>query len=108
MALMCFHASRFSARQTNKDVLILYEKQNEELWDIALINQGMHFLNLSARGDEVSSYHLEARIAYWHCMKEDTKKKWDDILQLYDQLLLINYSASVALNRTFALYKVSG
>lgn len=108
MALMCFHASRFDARQTNEDALILYEEQNEELWDKELIHKGMHFLNLSVHGNEISSYHLEARIAYWHCTKEDTLEKWDDILQLYDQLLLINYSPSVALNRAFALFKVQG
>lgn len=108
MALMCFHASRFSARQTNDDALVLYEQQNEELWDIALINQGRYFLDLSARGNEISSYHLEAKIACWHCIKEDTKEKWEDILQLYNQLLMVNYSPSVALNRTFALYKADG
>ncbi|HKZ67320.1 MAG TPA: DUF6596 domain-containing protein [Chitinophagaceae bacterium] len=108
IALMCFHASRFSARQTNEDAVVLYEQQNPALWDAALINQGWHFLNLSAQGDEVSSYHLEARIASWHCMKEDTKEKWEEILQLYNQLLLVNYSPGVALNRTFALYKASG
>jgi RNA polymerase sigma factor (sigma-70 family) len=108
MALMCFHASRFSARQTTEDEVILYEQQDEALWDKALINQGIQFLNFSAQGDEVSSYHLEARIAYWHCMKEDTPEKWEDILQLYNQLLQINYSPSVALNRTFALYKANG
>lgn len=111
LALMCFHASRFNARQMNESGMsgfVLYEQQNEALWDTALINQGIHFLYLSAQGDEISSYHLEARIAYWHCMKEDTKEKWEDILQLYDQLLLVNYSPSVALNRTFALYKANG
>ena len=69
------------------------------------MNQGWHFLNLSAHGNELSSYHLEARIASWHCVKEDSKEKWEEILQLYDQLLLVNYSPSVALNRTFAFYK---
>lgn len=108
IALMCFHASRFDARQTNEDSLVLYEQQNEELWDTALINQGMHFLSLSAQGNEVSSYHLEARIASWHCMKEDTPEKWEDILHLYDQLMLVNYSPSVALNRAFAIYKAKG
>lgn len=109
MALMCFHASRFKARQTGAPPgMVLYEQQNEELWDEALIRQGMHFLNLSAEGDEISSYHLEARIACWHCIKEDTRKKWEEILQLYDQLLTVNYSPSVALNRVFALYKVNG
>ena len=68
----------------------------------------MYFLNLSAQGDELSSYHLEARIACWHCTKEDSQEKWEDILSLYDQLLLVNYSPSVALNRIFALYKANG
>ncbi|EPG75402.1 sigma-70 region 2 [Leptospira fainei serovar Hurstbridge str. BUT 6] len=108
LALMCFHASRFGARQTDENSLILYELQDEGLWDRALINQGIHFLNISVQGDEISSYHLEAKIAYWHCMKEDTKEKWEDILQLYNQLLMVNYSPSVALNRTFALYKANG
>jgi len=108
IALMCFHASRFSARQINENSLVLYDQQDPGLWDAGLINQGMHFLSLSAQGHEVSSYHLEARIAYWHCMKEDTKEKWEAILQLYNQLLLANYSPGVALNRTYALYKANG
>jgi RNA polymerase sigma-70 factor (ECF subfamily) len=108
VALMCFHASRFGARQTSEDSLVLYEQQNEELWDTALINQGWHFLALSAQGNEISSYHLEARIAGWHCVKEDTSEKWEEILQLYNQLLQVNYSPSVALHRTFALYKANG
>jgi RNA polymerase sigma-70 factor (ECF subfamily) len=108
MALMCFHASRFEARQTADNSIILYDQQNPALWDNGLIRQGMDFLDQSARGDEVSSYHLEARIAYWHCIKEDTPEKWEEILHLYDQLLRINYSPSVILNRIYALYKVEG
>jgi RNA polymerase sigma-70 factor (ECF subfamily) len=88
--------------------LILYEEQDENLWDKNLIEQGMHYLSISAQGNEMSSYHLEARIAYWHCIKEDTKEKWNEILSLYNQLLMINYSPSVALNRTYALYKANG
>lgn len=108
IALMCFHASRFSARQTNENSNVLYEDQDESLWDKDLIKQGEVFLGLSAQGNELSAYHLEARIAYWHCQKEDTKAKWEDILQLYNQLLQINYSTGVALNRTYALYKANG
>ncbi len=108
IALMCFHASRFNARQTNQEAPVLYEQQDIKLWDQALINQGIHFLNLSAYGNEITPYHLEARIAYWHSQKEDTPKKWEEILQLYNQLLLINYSPMVALNRTYALYKANG
>jgi RNA polymerase sigma-70 factor (ECF subfamily) len=107
MALMCFHASRFEARQTPESSMVLYEQQDETLWDQELIKQGVYFLNLSAEGNEVTSYHLEAGIAYWHCTKDDGEK-WQHILNLYDKLLLVNYSPAVALNRVFALYKVKG
>jgi len=108
IALMCFHASRFNSRQANTDSYLLYEQQNQKYWDIDLIKKGTRFLDLSALGEEITSYHLEARIASCHCIREDTKQKWRDILHLYNQLLLINYSPGVALNRTFALYKVNG
>jgi RNA polymerase sigma-70 factor (ECF subfamily) len=108
MALMCFHSSRFDARQTSEEEIILYAQQDESRWDTDLIRRGMQYLALSATGEQLSSYHLEARIAYWHCIKEDTPEKWEEILQLYNQLLMINYSPGVALNRTFALYKANG
>ena len=108
IALMCFHASRFDARQKDDEFMILYNEQDRELWDKDLINQGIRFLDLSAQGTELSAYHLEARIAYWHCIKDDTKEKWEEILQLYDQLLEFHYSPSVLLNRIFALFKVKG
>jgi RNA polymerase sigma-70 factor (ECF subfamily) len=108
VALMCFHASRFDARQSREDALILYEDQDENLWNMDLVSQGIHYLNLSAEGNEMTSYHIEARIAYWHCIKEDTVKKWEEILGLYDQLLEVNYSPGVVLNRMYALYKAKG
>jgi predicted RNA polymerase sigma factor len=108
LALMFFHASRFNARLSGENDVILYDQQDERLWDTDLIRRGMQYLALSAIGDQLSSYHLEARIASWHCIKEDTPEKWEEILQLYNQLLMINYSPGVALNRTFALYKANG
>lgn len=108
IALMCFHASRFNARQANDQSLLLYDRQDETLWDQSMISQGIHFLDRSLKGNEISSYHLEARIAYWHCIKDDSQEKWEEILQLYNQLLMVNYSPGVALNRTYALYKVYG
>lgn len=108
MALMCFHASRFNARQTSEEDFVLYEDQNEDNWDKDLIHRGMYFLDRSATGNEITSYHLEAKIAHCHCTKADTKEKWEEVLQRYNQLLLINYSPAVALNRTYALYKANG
>ncbi|SMO84672.1 RNA polymerase sigma factor [Fodinibius sediminis] len=109
VALMCFHASRFEARQAARDAIVLYDRQDPSLWNSALIRQGMRFLEHSASGGEVSTYHLEARIASWHCIRDtDSTEKWKHILQLYDQLLKINYSPTVAMNRIYALYKTKG
>jgi RNA polymerase sigma factor (sigma-70 family) len=108
MALMCFHASRFPARKNEGGEIVLYEHQDESLWCRELITEGEYFLNCSARGNTLSKYHLEASIAYWHTIKEDSKEKWENILQLYNHLLQIEYSPIVALNRTYALSKANG
>jgi len=108
LSLMCFHASRFEARFNKNGELILYEDQDVNLWDSDLIRKGEYFLNCSACENEISKYHLEAAIAYWHTQKEDTKEKWENILQFYNQLLQIEYSPIAALNRTYALSKANG
>ena len=54
-----------------------------------LIAKGVYFLHEASRGNKISKYHLEASIAYWHTIKADTKEKWETILQLYNQLLII-------------------
>ncbi|MBI3882714.1 MAG: RNA polymerase subunit sigma, partial [Sphingobacteriales bacterium] len=61
-----------------------------------------------ATGGELTKYHLEAGIAYWHTKKESIHEKWESILQLYNQLLQLEYSPIAALNRTFALAKANG
>ncbi|HPI53638.1 MAG TPA: sigma factor [Chitinophagaceae bacterium] len=108
MALMCFHASRFDARTNEAGEPILYEQQNNDLWDQALIEKGNFFLIESAKGQEITKYHLEASIAYWHTTKIENPSKWENILQLYNQLLQIEYSPMAALNRTYALSKTLG
>jgi RNA polymerase sigma-70 factor (ECF subfamily) len=88
--------------------MVLYDDQDTALWDEELIGQGGYYLHRSASGEVLSKYHLEASIAYWHCIKEDTPEKWENILQLYNRLLQIEYSPIAALNRTFALAKTNG
>ncbi|HTE27713.1 RNA polymerase sigma factor [Flavitalea sp.] len=105
-ALMCFHASRFDARTDEDGEIILYDDQDEALWDRELIERGIHYLNLASTGNELTRYHLEAGISYWHTYKEDVPEKWEEILQLYNQLLILQYSPIAALNRTFVLSKV--
>ena len=107
-SLMCFQSSRFDARRNENGETILYQDQDTNLWDQELIAKGSYFLDRASQGDKLSKYHLEAGIAYWHTMKSDTREKWENILQLYNQLLLIEYSPIAALNRTYALSKANG
>ena len=51
---------------------------------------------------------MEAGIAFWHTQKEDTIEKWEHILELYNNLLILDYSSVVALNRCYAFSKVNG
>jgi RNA polymerase sigma-70 factor (ECF subfamily) len=108
LSLMCFHASRLDARLNKNGEYILYDDQDTSLWDTELISKGGYFLNCSAIGNQLSKYHLEAAIAYWNTQKDDTKEKWEAILQLYNRLLQIEYSPVAALNRTYALSKANG
>jgi len=108
LSLMCFHASRFEARVNKDGELILYEEQDTNLWNTDLISKGVYFLSCAATGDNLSKYHLEAGIAFWNTQKTDTKEKWENMLQLYNKLLQIEYSPFAALNRTYALSKANG
>jgi len=108
LSLMCFHASRLDARINENGELILYDEQDTNLWNADLIRKGGYFLHCASTGNMLSKYHLEAAIAYWNTRKEDTKEKWENILQLYNRLLQIEYSPVAALNRTYALSKTNG
>lgn len=108
LSLMCFHASRFEARTGQNGEIVLYEQQDENLWNLELIEKGIHYLNKASTGTKLSKFHIEAAIAYWHTHKGDTPEKWENILQLYNRLLQLEYSPMAALNRTYALARANG
>jgi len=108
LSLMCFHSSRFDARLNKSGEFILYEQQDESLWNTELVAKGIYFFKEASQGTVLSHYHLEAGIAYWHTIKTDSKEKWETILQLYNKLLQVAYSPVAALNRTYALSKANG
>lgn len=108
LSLMCFHASRFEARENKNGEMILYDEQDNSLWNTDLISRGAYFLHCASGGNEISPYHLEAGIAFWSTQKADTPEKWENVLELYNKLLQIEYSPIAALNRAFAISKVKG
>ncbi len=109
MALFCFHSSRFEARTDQLGRQVLYHNQDQTKWNFELIEKGEYYFKKSARGNQVTKYHLETMIAFWHTRTEfDEKEKWENILQSYNRLLQIEYSPITALNRTYALAMVQG
>jgi RNA polymerase sigma factor (sigma-70 family) len=107
-SLMCFHASRFDARIDKDGEMVIYDEQDKSLWNDELIARGTNYLVRAAKGPQLTRYHFEATIAYWHTRKEDSAEKWESILRLYNQLLILEYSPMAALNRTYALAKADG
>ena len=108
-ALMCLNAARLPARiDASGDLRSLFD-QDRSAWDRQLIGEGMSFLDLSAKGSEVSEYHLEAAIASVHATArgiEDTD--WGKIVSLYDSLMMIRPSPIVALNRAIGIAQRDG
>jgi len=109
VALMALQAARLRARVDESGDLILLEYQDRSRWDQQLIGLGFHHFNQSIAGDEVSEYHVQAAIAATHARATGRQSiDWPVILQLYDQLLSLNGSPVVALNRAVAVARVHG
>ena len=107
VALMCYQNSRLDARLDEQGEPIDFEEQDQSRWNMELVNRGNYYLVQATAHQQTSNYHLEAAIAYWHTT-QDQEAKWKPILDLYNQLILIEYSPITALNRTFAFAKVYG
>lgn len=109
LALMCFNASRLTARTDDMGNLLRLHEQDRSSWDQALIQQGMRHLAHAASGESVSTYHLEAGIAACHCLAaDDATTDWSRILQLYDQLVTFADSPVAEMNRAVAVGRVQG
>jgi RNA polymerase sigma-70 factor (ECF subfamily) len=108
LALMCFQASRFDARMDENGGLVLYEQQDSNRWDQELIGRGNGFMEQACGQELLSRYHFEAAIAWWHTQAVDSPEKWENILLLYNRLLVAQYSPIAALNRAYAFSRVYG
>lgn len=109
MALMCFHLARIDSRISAEGEIILLALQDRTKWNPVLIKEGNDYMNKSAFGGIISSYHLEAAIAYEHCIAgkfENTN--WPQILTYYDLMAKFYPTPVVLLNRVVVIYKIKG
>jgi RNA polymerase sigma factor (sigma-70 family) len=109
MALMLFHAARLESRLDQRGSVLLLEEQDRSKWDQRLIQRAQEFLARSAEGTVLSTFHLEAAIAWHHCTaKSCAETDWPAILRLYDALLKVQRSPVYLLNRAIVVAQIEG
>jgi len=109
IALMLLNAARLPARTDAEGNILRLKEQDRCSWNRPMIARGMLHLSKSAAGEELTAYHLQAGIAACHCAARDYESTdWRQILSLYDQLLELDDSPVVALNRAVAVANVHG
>jgi RNA polymerase sigma factor (sigma-70 family) len=108
-ALMSLHAARIPGRLDGAGDLSPLVDQDRSTWNAELIAHGLALLERSARGDEVSTYHLEAAIAAAHVQATSVDgTDWNTIVELYDRLADLAPSPVIALNRAIAIAQRDG
>jgi RNA polymerase sigma-70 factor (ECF subfamily) len=108
LALMLLQESRRAARTSPTGELILLENQDRARWNRAQIAEGVALLEKALNSQQKSrrfgAYTLQAAIAAVHAEAESVAATdWRQIVALYDQLLRIQPSPVVQLNRAVAI-----
>lgn len=104
LALMLLQESRRAARTSSSGELVLLENQNRSLWNREQIAEGVALVEKALETRRFGSYTLQAAIAAVHAEAESTAATdWRQIVVLYTQLLRIQPSPVVRLNRAVAI-----
>ncbi|MGB7866036.1 MAG: RNA polymerase sigma factor, partial [Candidatus Sulfotelmatobacter sp.] len=112
LALMLLQESRRAARTSPTGELILLENQDRSLWNreqiaegVALLEKALKYQPRSGQSSRrFGSYTVQAAIAAVHAEAESVARTdWRQIVALYDQLVRIQPSPVVQLNRAVAI-----
>jgi RNA polymerase sigma-70 factor, ECF subfamily len=104
LALMLLQESRRAARSAVSGELILLENQDRSLWNREQIEEGVALVKKALESRRFGHYTLQAAIAAVHAEAESAAATdWPQIVALYDQLLRIQPSPVVQLNRAVAI-----
>ncbi len=108
LSLMLLQESRRAARTSPTGELILLENQDRSLWNREQIAEGVALLEKALgyqrKSRRFGSYTLQAAIAAVHAEAESVAATdWRQIVALYDQLVRIQPSPVVQLNRAVAI-----
>jgi RNA polymerase sigma-70 factor, ECF subfamily len=109
LALMLLQESRRAARTSPTGKLILLENQDRLLWNREQIAEGVALVEKALRSRRFGAYTLQAAIAAVHAEAESAAATdWRQIVALYNQLVRIQPSPVVHLNRAVAIAERDG
>jgi RNA polymerase sigma-70 factor (ECF subfamily) len=104
LALMLLQESRRAARASPVGELILLANQDRSLWNCEQIAEGVAWVEKALSSHRFGPYTLQAAIAAVHAESESaTATNWRQIAALYNQLVRIQPSPVVHLNRALAI-----
>jgi RNA polymerase sigma-70 factor (ECF subfamily) len=113
LALMLLIEARRSARVSASGELVALDEQDRGAWDAALVAEGHQLvrerLAASAAGVAPGRYQILAAINAVHTSARDVRDTdWSQVAALYDQLVRLDPSPIVALNRAVAVAELDG
>jgi len=109
LALLLVTDARRATRTDADGRLLRLEEQDRSLWDREALAEAHELIVAGLRGGRAGRYLLQAAIAALYAQAptyEDTD--WDQLVVLYDRLLIVWPSPTVALNRTVPLSMAHG
>ncbi|MGW5686661.1 RNA polymerase sigma factor [Nonomuraea sp. NPDC003754] len=113
LALMLLTEARRTARISANDELVALDEQDRGAWDTELIAEGHRLvrerLAAAAAGVAPGRYQILAAINAVHTSARDIRDTdWSQVLALYDQLVRLDPSPIIALNRAIAVAELDG
>src|SRR5690606_35199041 len=109
LALLLLTEARRPARTSADGRLVTLGEQDRDRWDRALVAEGQSLVRRCLAEGRPGPYQMQAAIAAVHSDAPSVEETdWDQVLQLYDQLLAMAPTPVVRLNRAVALAEVAG
>ena len=109
LSLMLLQESRRAARTSPTGELILLEHQDRALWNREQIAEGVVLVEQALKSRRFGAYTLQAAIAAVHAEAESSAATdWRQIVALYNQLVRLQPSPVVHLNRAVAIAMSDG
>lgn len=110
LALMLLIEARRSARVSSGGELVTLDEQDRAAWDAELIAEGHQLVRERlAAGVAPGRYQILAAINAVHTFAHDVgDTDWSQVVALYDQLVRLDHSPVVALNRAIAVAELDG